>query len=64
MLYSKKPFTLAKKSQVFNQFSRLFSSYTTEDFQKHLSSPPYVLPDHKKIVSPPMVFYLNLNHKS
>lgn len=38
------------------QLSALHSSSVNEERLKHLSTPPYVLPNHKKIEAPPMVY--------
>ncbi|RYG67925.1 hypothetical protein EON64_06365 [archaeon] len=36
--------------------ARALSSLTKEEIAKYLTTPPYTLPDQKKIIAPPMVY--------
>ncbi len=31
-------------------------SFSKDEIQRYLSTPPYILPNHKKVVAPPMVY--------
>ena len=35
---------------------RVLSSLSQDEIHKYLTTPPYTLPDQKKIVAPPMVY--------
>jgi hypothetical protein len=41
----------------FTKVSKRFnSSLSSDEVMKYLSTPPYTLPSHKRLVAPPMVY--------
>jgi hypothetical protein len=47
---------LRRTAAASNAFRMTVRSKSTTDIMKHLSTPPYVLPNNVKIHAPPMVY--------